>query len=69
MLEVAVYNTDGKHVDTLKVDEALFGGRVNTSLLKQAIVAYHANRRQGSAATKSRSFVAGSTRKIFRQKA
>lgn len=68
MLEVAVYNTDGKQVDTLKVDEALFGGRVNTSLLKQAIVAYHANKRQGSAVTKSRSLVAGSTRKIYRQK-
>jgi large subunit ribosomal protein L4 len=38
------------------------------ALLKQAIVAYHANRRQGTAATKGRGEVEGSTRKLFRQK-
>jgi len=68
MLEVPVYNTDGKKVDTLKVDENVFGGSVNASLVKQAVVAHHANRRQGTAATKSRSQKAGSTRKLFRQK-
>jgi len=68
MLEVKVYDTSGKNVDTLKVDENLFGSTVNHALLKQAVVAYHANRRQGTAATKSRSMVRGSTRKLFRQK-
>ena len=68
MLEVPVYNTDGKEVDTLKVDENTFGGEVNVSLLKQVVVAHHANSRQGTAATKSRSMSAGSTRKLFRQK-
>jgi large subunit ribosomal protein L4 len=68
MLEVPVYNTDGKKVDTLKVDESVFGGSVNASLVKQAVVAHHANQRQGTAATKSRGQKAGSTRKIFRQK-
>jgi len=68
MLEVPVYNTDGRQVDTLKVDEALFGGDVNVSLLKQALVTYHANRRQGTAATKSRGMVEGSTRKLYKQK-
>jgi len=68
MLEVQVYNTEGEKVDTLKVDEALFGSTVNTPLLKQAIVAYHANKRQGTAASKSRGMVKGSTRKLFRQK-
>jgi large subunit ribosomal protein L4 len=38
------------------------------SLLKQAIVAYHANRRQGTVATKGRSDVEGSTRKLYAQK-
>ena len=47
MLEVPIYNTDGKQVETLQVDERIFGGQVNTSLLKQAIVAFHANQRQG----------------------
>ncbi len=68
MLEVPVYNAIGEKVDTLQVDEGVFGGSVNIALLKQAIVAYHANRRRGSAATKGRSQVKGSTRKIFRQK-
>lgn len=68
MLEVPVYNTTGERIDTLKVDEDRFGGAVNTSLLKQVIVAYHANRRQGTAVNKGRRDVAGSTHKLFRQK-
>ena len=68
MLEVPVYNTDGEKIETLKVDEEVFGGTVNVALLKQAIVAYHANRRQGTAATKGRGEVEGSTKKLFRQK-
>ncbi len=68
MIDLAVYNTDGQEVDSLKVDEAVFGGSVRHSLLKQAIVMYHANKRVGTAATKSRGMVVGSGRKLFRQK-
>jgi large subunit ribosomal protein L4 len=68
VLEVPVYNTDGEKTDTLKIDEARFGRKVNVALLKQAVVAYHANRRQGAAATKGRSQTEGSSRKVFRQK-
>ena len=68
MLEVPVYNTDGEKIDALQVDEGVFGGRLNTSLLKQAIVAYHANRRRGTASTRGRGEVSGSTKKLFRQK-
>ena len=68
MLEVPVYNIGGEKIDTLNVDETLFGSRVNVTLLKQAIVAYRASRRQGSAMTRSRGQVQGSTRKLFRQK-
>jgi len=68
MLEVPVYNTSGEKIDTLQVDEDRFGGTVNVPLVKQAIVAYHANRRQGAAKTKSRGQVSGSTKKMFRQK-
>ncbi len=68
MLEVPVYNTSGERIDTCEVDETLFGSTVNVSLLKQAVVAYHANKRQGTASTKSRGMVKGSTRKLFRQK-
>jgi len=68
MLEVPVYNTEGRQIDTMQVDEALFGGDVNVSLLKQALVTYHANRRQGTVGTKSRGMVEGSTRKLYKQK-
>ena len=68
MIDLAVYNTDGQEVESLKVDEAVFGGSVRYPRLKQAIVMYHANKRVGTAATKSRSMVAGSSRKLFRQK-
>lgn len=68
MLEVTIYNTDGQKVDTLQVDENLFGGTVNVSLLKQAIVTYHANLRQGTVKTKTRGEVQGSTKKLFAQK-
>jgi large subunit ribosomal protein L4 len=68
MIDLSVYNRDGQQVDSLKVDELLLGGSVRYPLLKQAIVMYHANKRVGTAATKSRSMVAGSSRKLFRQK-
>jgi large subunit ribosomal protein L4 len=68
MIELAVYNKDGQEVDTLKVDEAVLGGSIRYSLLKQAIVMCHANKRLGTAATKSRSMVAGAGKKLFRQK-
>jgi len=68
MLEVQVYDIKGKQGEALKVNEDLFGREVNVALLKQAIVSYHANKRQATAATKSRGMVKGSRRKMFRQK-
>lgn len=68
MLEVPVYNLDGQKIETLQIDEQRFGGEVNIALLKQAVVAYHTNTHQGSAATKDRSQIEGSGRKLFRQK-
>lgn len=68
MIELSVYNTDGERIDSIKVDESAFGGRVRESLLKQAIVMYQANKRVGTATTKGRGDVAGSTRKLFKQK-
>lgn len=68
MIDIAVYNKEGKEVESLQVDEGVFGGYVRNALLKQAIVMYHANKRVGTAATKSRGMVNGSTRKLFKQK-
>ena len=68
MINLAVYNQDGKEVESIKIDASDLGGTVRYPLLKQAIVMYHANKRVGTAATKDRSMVAGSTKKLFRQK-
>jgi large subunit ribosomal protein L4 len=67
-LTIPVHNEQGQQVDQLQVDSALLGGEVRPGLLKQAYVRYHANLRQGSAATKSRGQVEGSTRKLYKQK-
>ena len=68
MIELPVYNKEGKQVDAINIDETLLGTEVKPTLLKQAYVMFHSNRRQGSARTKSRGMVEGSTRKIYRQK-
>jgi large subunit ribosomal protein L4 len=68
MIELPVYNKEGKQVDAINIDETLLGTEVKPTLLKQAYVMFHSNRRQGSARTKSRGMVSGSTRKIYKQK-
>ena len=68
MIELPVYNQAGQKIDTVQVDEEKLGGTVRTNLLKQATVMYHANQRQGTVRTQARGEVAGSTRKMFRQK-
>lgn len=68
MIDLAIYNKEGEQVGSFKVDEAALGGRVRHSLLKQAIVMYHANKRLGTATTRGRGLVEGSTRKLYKQK-
>ena len=68
MIQLAVLNKDGKEVESLSIDEAVLGGEVRYDLLKQAIVMFHANKRQGTAGTKSRGMCAGTNKKLFRQK-
>lgn len=68
MIELPIHDKSGKQVDTLQIDEASLGTEIRFDLLKQAYVITHGNQRQGSARTKSRGMVRGSTRKIFRQK-
>ena len=68
MIEVPVFNQAGQKIDTVQLDETKLGGEVRTNLLKQALTMYHANQRQGTVRTLARGEVAGSTRKMFRQK-
>lgn len=67
-MDVPVYNVTGKQVGAMPIDEAALGDSINASLIKQAYVRYHANLRQGSARSLNRGDVAGSTRKLFKQK-
>lgn len=67
-MQVPVYNKQGSQVSTLTIDEQSLGGTINPALIKQAYVRYHTNTRQGSARTRKRSEVEGSSRKIYKQK-
>lgn len=67
-MEVPVYNMTGQQVGSMTIDEQALGGEVNPALIKQAYVRYHTNLRQGSARSKSRGMIAGSTKKLYKQK-
>jgi large subunit ribosomal protein L4 len=68
MIDIAIYNRQGEEIESLKVDESVFGSVIRHALIKQAIVMYQANKRIGVAATKQKSLVEGSTRKLYKQK-
>ena len=68
MIDLTVYDRSGQEVDKISVDEAVLGGAVRYALLKQAIVRHQANQRVGTVQTKSRGMVAGSSKKLYRQK-
>src|SRR5262249_38447669 len=68
MLNLPVYNRQGETVGSVEVDPAEFGGTVNKQLLHDVVVMYLANQRAGTHSTLRRGEVAGSTKKLFRQK-
>jgi len=68
LTSLPIYNCAGKEVDSLKLDAAIFGGKVNKAAIYQAVVAYRANQRQGLAATKTRGEVSGGGKKPWKQK-
>lgn len=67
-MQVSVYNTEGDIVRQIDLDESVFGVQPNKSVVHQALVKQLANRRAGTVSTKTRSEVAGSTKKLYRQK-
>ena len=68
MVKLPIYNTEGKEVDTVKLDSAVFDGTVNKDVIYQATLEYRANQRKGLASTKTRGEVSGGGRKPWRQK-
>jgi large subunit ribosomal protein L4 len=67
-LSLDVLNTEGKVTGRVELPKEIFGINPNPVLIAQAVRVYLANMRMGSAEVKTRGEVAGSTRKIWRQK-
>ena len=67
-MNLAVYDISGKKVGSYDIDPAELAPSVNKQLLHDAVVMYQANQRQGTMRTKTRGEVAGSTKKLYRQK-
>jgi large subunit ribosomal protein L4 len=67
-MQLPVYNLAGEEVRKIEVSDAVFAVPFNAAVVHQVMVGLQANARQGTAATKTKGFVRGSTRKLFRQK-
>ena len=67
-MEKKVYSTSGKELRTITLDDKVFGLPVNDDVIYYAITNELANRRVGTACTKTRSEVHGSNAKPYKQK-
>ena len=67
-LTVDVYSASGRKSGTINLPKEIFGGKINKILMSQAVRVYMANQRLGTASTKTRGEVEGSSRKIYKQK-
>jgi large subunit ribosomal protein L4 len=67
-LSLNVYNSQGDQTGTVELDPTELGGEINRQLLHEVVLMYLANQRAGTHSTKRRGEVAGSTKKLFRQK-
>ena len=68
MVTLPIYDRTGAEVGKYEIDPAQLAPRISKQLLHDAVVMYQTNLRQGSAKTKTRSEVAGTTKKMYRQK-
>lgn len=68
MASVDVINQNGEKVDTIELDDAVFNGTIRETLVQQVVVWQLANRRRGTAATKTRGQIRGGGKKPWRQK-
>jgi large subunit ribosomal protein L4 len=68
MPSLTVFDRSGKEVGKYDLDLADLAPRISKQLLHDVVVMYQSNLRLGTARTKSRAEVAGSTKKMYRQK-
>jgi len=67
-VNIPVYNKRGEVVRNIDISDAVFAREANDAVVHQALLAQRANARQGTADTKTRSEVAGSSKKLHQQK-
>lgn len=67
-MEVPVYSLTGEVAKHIEISDSVFAVPFNEAVVHQALVRQQANARQGTASTKTRGEVSGSTRKLYRQK-
>ncbi len=67
-MEIPVYSLTGEVVKHIEISDKVFAVPFNQAVVHQALLRQRANARQGTASTKTRGEVSGSTRKLFRQK-
>ncbi len=67
-MRIPVYSCAGEVVEHIDISDDVFAVPFNQAVVHQAMVRQRANARQGTASTKTRGEVAGSGRKLFRQK-
>ncbi|MCH4266116.1 MAG: 50S ribosomal protein L4 [Solobacterium sp.] len=68
MTKMDVFNQEAKVVDSIELNDAVFGIEPNQQAIYDAVLCYEAGIRQGTHATKTRHFVSGTGKKPFRQK-
>jgi large subunit ribosomal protein L4 len=67
-MKVTLKNMAGENVGEVELKEVIFAAPINTALMHQALTRQLNNARQGTAKTKTRGEVNGSTRKMWKQK-
>ena len=67
-MQIPIHTVKGKEIGQIDLDDSVFDVPMNEPLIHQALVRQRANARLGTASTKTRSEVSGSTKKLYRQK-
>ena len=67
-MKIDIVNANKETVGSLDLRDDVFGGRVKTDLIWEAVVQENAAERRGTHATKNRALVSGSGKKPWRQK-
>jgi large subunit ribosomal protein L4 len=68
MATMTIINVKGDNAGSIEVSDAVFNVEPNVHCVRQALLAYEANQRQGTHSTKTRGMVSGGGRKPWRQK-